>query len=456
MSTQLEHQFSEIGKRLGSPPHSKDALLKILKQLSMFLSEVDQSPSETMLKAMRLSMYALVTPEMLRHRDRDVRLLVASCLSEITRITAPDAPYNDDILREIFQLIVATFQGLYEIHSPSFGKRVTILETVAKVRSCVVMLDLECDDLILEMFQIFFSIAREDHPENVLTSMQTIMTLVLDESEVISEQLLAVLLTTLRRENRNVSPAAYQLAMNVVQCLAAKLEPNLKHFLTSAMSAEGSSQNNLEKDYHEIIYSIYQCAPQMLQSIIPNLTQELLTDQLDVRLKSVKFLGHLFAFPGQPVAQVFQPLFLEFLKRFTDKAVEVRLLVVEHAKECLLANPFRPDASDIIAALSDRLLDFDETVRRQVVAAICDVANCALKSMPVDTIRQVADRLRDKTVSVRKYTLERLAEVYRVYCSKCADGSVSDFDFDWVPGKILRCCYDKDFRKSKTLDCNVF
>lgn len=57
-------------------------------------------------------------------------------------------------------MIVATFEDLSEISTTSFAKRVLILETVAKVRSCVVMLDLECDDLIIEMFRHFCKTIR--------------------------------------------------------------------------------------------------------------------------------------------------------------------------------------------------------------------------------------------------------------------------------------------------------
>ena len=121
----------------------------------------------------------------------------------------------------------------------------------------------------------------------------------------------------------------------------------------------------------------------MLQGVIPNMTHELLTDQLDVRLKLVKLLGLLFVIPGHPLPEVFRLLFLEFLKRLTDKDVEVRLLVGEHAKECLLSNPFRHEAADIISAMSDRLLDYDENVHKQVVAEICDIASYALKSIPI-------------------------------------------------------------------------
>ena len=63
-------------------------------------------------------------------------------------------------MQEVFRLIVSSFEKLDDKSSPSYVKRTTILETVAKVRSCVVMLDLECDALIVEMFQHFLRSIR--------------------------------------------------------------------------------------------------------------------------------------------------------------------------------------------------------------------------------------------------------------------------------------------------------
>lgn len=63
-------------------------------------------------------------------------------------------------LQEVFQLIVSSFENLSDKSSRSYAKRTSILETVAKVRSCVVMLDLECDALIIEMFQHFLEAIR--------------------------------------------------------------------------------------------------------------------------------------------------------------------------------------------------------------------------------------------------------------------------------------------------------
>jgi sister-chromatid-cohesion protein PDS5 len=48
---------------------------------------------------------------------------------------------------------------------------------------------------------------------------------------------------------------------------------------------------------------------------------------------------------------------------------------------------------------------------------------------------------------VKRYTMERMAEIFRVYCVKSSDGSINPGEYDWIPGRILRCLYDKDFRQ---------
>ncbi|WOL19426.1 sister chromatid cohesion protein [Canna indica] len=445
MAQKLQQQLKEVGSKLESPPASKDALIKLLKQAANCLSEIEQSPAPSVLDSMQSCLNAIAEKELLTHQDRDVKVLVATCVCEITRITAPEAPYSDDVLRDIFHLIVGTFAGLGDINSPSFGRRVVILETLAKYRSCVVMLDLECNDLIHEMFRTFVSVISDDHPQNILTSMQTIMILILDESEDIQENLIITILSALGRKRNGYSMAARKLAMNVVERCAGKLEPCIKQLLVSSLSGDGSYLNSLV-DHHEVIYDVYQCAPQILAGIIPYITGELLTDKLDIRLKAVQLLGDLFSLPELPISEAFHPVFLEFLKRLTDRVVEVRLSVIEHLKNCLISNPCRPEAPQIIKALSDRVLDYDENVRKKVVAAVYDLACHSLKVIPPETASLVAERLRDKSLTVKKYTMERLVDLHRLYCLKSSDGSTNIEDCKWIPGKILRCLYDRDFR----------
>ncbi|XP_024047866.1 sister chromatid cohesion protein PDS5 homolog A isoform X1 [Citrus clementina] len=441
MGEKLEQQLKEVGSKLETPPSTKDGLVKLLKQAATCLSELNQSPPASILEAMQPFLNAIVQPVLLKHQDKDVKLLVATCICEITRITAPEAPYSDDVLKDIFQLIVGTFSGLKDTGGPSFGRRVVILETLAKYRSCVVMLDLECDELVNEMYSTFFAVASDDHPESVLSSMQTIMIVLLEESEDIREDLLVILLSAL---GRNKNDTARRLAMNVIEQCAGKLEAGIKQFLVSSMSGD-SRPGHSHIDYHEVIYDVYRCSPQILSGVVPYLTGELLTDQLDTRLKAVGLVGDLFALPGSANNEQFHSVFSEFLKRLTDRIVAVRMSVLEHVKSCLLTDPSRADAPQILTALCDRLLDFDENVRKQVVAVICDVACHALNSIPVETVKLVAERLRDKSVLVKRYTMERLADIFRGCCLRNFNGSINQNEFEWIPGKILRCLYDKDF-----------
>lgn len=58
------------------------------------------------------------------------------------------------------------------------------------------------------MLIVYFVSLRDDHSESVLSSMQTIMVVLLEESEDVREDLLSILLSTLGRE-KTVSTALF-------------------------------------------------------------------------------------------------------------------------------------------------------------------------------------------------------------------------------------------------------
>lgn len=78
-----------------------------MQEAAATLSEIDQSPQKSVLMSMQPFLDSIVKPELLKHQDREVKLLVATCICEITRITAPEAPYSDDILKVDKNIIVA-------------------------------------------------------------------------------------------------------------------------------------------------------------------------------------------------------------------------------------------------------------------------------------------------------------------------------------------------------------
>ncbi|XP_037494960.1 uncharacterized protein LOC105630320 isoform X2 [Jatropha curcas] len=243
---ELEEQLKEVGNRLLDPPSSIDDLLNMLDNLECLLINVEQAPSRSMQDALLLPMKALISNALLRNSDADIKVSVASCISEITRITAPDAPYSDDHMK----LTVAALEKLSHVSSRCYSKAVSILDTIAKVRSCLVMMDLELDELIVKMFNHFLKTIRSNHPHAVFLAMETIMTLIIDESEDIPVALLTPLLSSVRKENQNVSPVAWKLAEKVI----TNCSPKLQCYLKEAVQSKGIALD----EYSPVVASICQ------------------------------------------------------------------------------------------------------------------------------------------------------------------------------------------------------
>eukprot|EP00261_Vitis_vinifera_P023178 XP_010654987.2 PREDICTED: uncharacterized protein LOC104880341 [Vitis vinifera] len=226
-SNGFEAKLRDVGNRLLHPPSSAEELLPLLEKAESYLAKVEQQPCMSTKIALSSLMEALVADQILKHGNGDVKVSAVACISEITRITAPDAPYDDNQMTEIFQLTVASFENLSDMRSPCYSKAVSILKSVATYRWCLVMLDLECDRTIIDMFQLFLNVIRSDHPEEVFSAMETIMTLVMDESEYVSVELLSPILATVRKDNKNVSPICWRLGEKAITNCAAKLRPYL-------------------------------------------------------------------------------------------------------------------------------------------------------------------------------------------------------------------------------------
>ena len=113
----LEKQLKEAGNRLLNPPSSIDDLLTLLDEVENLLAYVEQVPSKSMRDALFPSIKALINNKLLRHAEMDVKVSIVPCIIEITRIIAPDAPYKDEQMKEIFQLIVVACENMSHVYS---------------------------------------------------------------------------------------------------------------------------------------------------------------------------------------------------------------------------------------------------------------------------------------------------------------------------------------------------
>ena len=84
-----------------------------------------------------------------------MQMSLAFCLSElirIIRITAPNLPFEDELMKDTFRVIVSSFEALQDSDGKLYHKRRCILESMSRVKSYVVLLDLEGDVLDLDIF----------------------------------------------------------------------------------------------------------------------------------------------------------------------------------------------------------------------------------------------------------------------------------------------------------------
>ncbi|KAL0351487.1 UNVERIFIED_CONTAM: Sister chromatid cohesion protein pds5 [Sesamum calycinum] len=442
--------IAQIGTQLAASKlcPNKSTLVKLLKQAASAFEELKQS--ESLKSSVKPLSDSLIKHGLLDHKDKDIRLLVGVCLCEVIRVLAPNPDFSHAVSRDIFKFLLSMFVELDDTASPYFSRRAKLLETVAKLQFCLVMLDTGCDDLILKMFKTFFSAAREDHPRSLINSMSSIITSVLEAADLdsseksTSQSLIDVILQNIIKERKGVASASIRLAGTVIQNCGEKLERCICQFLTSCILNRDAVGSVIKESYHEIILEIFQIAPQMLLSVIPCLTHELLTDQVDVRIKALNLIRKLLLH-GQHFAREYPHVFIELLNRFSDKSAEVRVTALSCAKALYMTNPSGRVSLETLSAIQGRLLDHDDKVRTEAVNVVCELAKSNLNFTSSDLISQAAERLRDKKVSVRREALKKLVELYQEYCMRCAAGiTLLNEHIEEIPCKILMLCYEKN------------
>ncbi|KAL3366537.1 hypothetical protein AABB24_011296 [Solanum stoloniferum] len=230
----MEDEFTAYGMSLMNPPSSIDELFKLLQKVESLLKMVSQDPFDSTTSAIQPLMKALVRNDLLGHTSEDVKVSVISCITEISRIYAPKYPYNDHRqMEEILRQTVMALKKLADVTSRSYRKVVRVLEIFAKVRLSAVVLDLENEKLISEIFKVFLEVIRPYHPHNIFTWMKEIMIRLIKGSDEISVELLRLLLDSLKIDNQMDSPVASHLVEEVLKDCAAIVKPYFAEALKS-------------------------------------------------------------------------------------------------------------------------------------------------------------------------------------------------------------------------------
>uniref|UniRef100_A0A0D9W3H3 Tudor domain-containing protein n=1 Tax=Leersia perrieri TaxID=77586 RepID=A0A0D9W3H3_9ORYZ len=264
---EMKRQLRDIGARLTPLPDDDEQLLRLLQEAAALLYRVNQYQSDSMHSALIPVMKVLIKKELLDHTNSGMKLAVASCLTALIRIRAPEGPYDDDVMKvDVLKLVVEAFCKLDDVECPSYGTRVSMLATFAAVRGYTLLLDLDCNDLIRDMFRHFFRTITNAHQENVISYMETIMKFTIEETTDMEQNLIqdlaSCLLQNVKKEEKETLPASFVLAERVIGLCHEKLRPVFIELLQGSPANEYSSlitslvqdaeDNNIDAFMHDL------------------------------------------------------------------------------------------------------------------------------------------------------------------------------------------------------------
>lgn len=70
-----------------------------------------------------------------------------------------------------------------------------------------------------------------------------------------------------------------------------------------------------------------------------------------MRIKALTLMGKLLSLSENHIARDYRNLFIEFLKRFSDKSAEVRMSALQCAKICYMTNPTGTESHEVLCKL---------------------------------------------------------------------------------------------------------
>ncbi len=315
-----------------------DALQKKLKALHSELAEMDQeSVDVASLGSVRKE---LISTSILLHKDRGVKAYAACCLADLLRLYAPDAPYTQPELRDIFQFFIRQLtQGLKAPDSPYYNEYFHLLESLSTVKSVVLVCDLpQADDLMADIFRAFFGIVRLDLAKKIELFIADILVALLDECQSLPNEVLETLLAQYMDKNTRMDQPAYRLAVQVCNATADKLQRHVCQYFTDTIVTHARDAD-LDQIHtaHELIKRINRSSPALLHNVVPQLEEELRVQDVPIRVVATQTLGEMFADgSGAEFARKYPSTWATWLARKNDQTAAVRLAFVEGARGVLV------------------------------------------------------------------------------------------------------------------------
>jgi len=272
------------------------------------------------------------------------------------------------------------------------------------------MIDLD-DDLLVDLFNLFFNVASDEpSKKKVATLMVEILASLIEDCRTIPQALLESILQNLVPAKKKENISAYNLAVNLLN-KSPNLIPPFAQFFSDTNTE--SKHSELKEYAHDLILELNQISPKLVETVLPQIEEELQSADQKLRKGAVEILGGLFS-KNISIATHNRLLLFKFLERLNDIDVSIRVAMIK-----LLKNFYNLPA-DIVTDINEKLLlklnDTVPEVRVAAVSQICEIAYSYKYVIPHKLMDEVAIRLRDKKEEVKRIAAVSLVQLYCKIC----------------------------------------
>jgi sister-chromatid-cohesion protein PDS5 len=480
--------FAESIVSSAAEPISAKDLLARLTALHKELSKLNQSDVD--LISLETVKEQLESKKLLRNTHKGIQAYTACCLADILRLYAPDAPYDDSTLLNIFKLFLQQFSNLDDPDSSLYPQYVYLLERVAEVKLIALLTDLNnSDKLIAQLFECFYGLASNRYFD--LESLQPLLIDILSEVIVEVNQLdlkiLKLILNKFLANSKNmknqstIKVPGFELSLSLCETNSDKLSRLITYFFSEMIleatnapmsdidenSEEETNRNNdaessidvvQMKKVHLLSIELWRYVPEMLTSVLGLLDNELEADNPTVRSIATETVSKILAIQPSRInfPTTYVETYMHWLKKPLDVSIDIRLSWIHGLAEILEK---RTDIiSDLANGLLKTMIDSNDKIRYHTILELGKLKpetflNKILNDSISDTLLKL---LREKNATIRKEINSFLSVLYNHSFSLPSLHSSSANFVAKIPSSIISMIFINDTTINAEVDLALF
>ncbi|CAK9438111.1 uncharacterized protein LODBEIA_P24230 [Lodderomyces beijingensis] len=489
---------------------TKEQLARV-SELHEKLSNLEDAEVDD-LDSLRPYALELIDKKLLNHTSVGVQAFVCCCIADILRLFAPNAPYSEEELSELFKAFIKQFSriGSAKNDKPQFYPQyVYLLKRIAETKTFILMMDLpDSGSLIESFFQTFYGVAtKESFPSELETLVADILTEITNESENIPHEIVKLILGkfTLHEAKsgalaNQVSSPEFNFSLSICEGNVDRMSRSVAQYFSEILyrnvtlleqQQQPDSEDSTRKDYgkgkiraeamevltniHRLSVQIWKFVPSIMSSVMSLLEDELNASEEKVRALATKSIGEMLG--SAPLNSSVPHLKVNFfiihkstwaawLRKPMDVSALVRSSWVTSLPEIWKHNQFSTTQTNqqITAELKKCSVDSDHKVREATCQTIAKIPFRTLVSKVLDesVMTTLFQLMREKHKSIRSIAIDTLGSIYKSYIDSQMASNPFPIDVALercildIPNQILHLVYINDKNINALVDLSLF